>query len=676
MSRVVAFEDAMSIDQLKRNVIGEFFADGGSEIDVELSYWPPNTTELATGITTPPVIVTSGASISYFCKHFRVNHSMNLFANFSKRVISTSSPAGPVFSDGFKTPMPTTKRARFTDDLCGEGMFGSSVGSRKVPPEIDDDLMASHMEKVENIMRSGSHRMEDLFNLNTSSEKSVQEYLDEINSDISGIQYDSEDLNTDDEDNGQESWDNFDVRPLGIDEEFWEPLVDEVHGGSDAADFMCPDVDPPVNAGPTVYTCSTNDAFDHTVIAGGDGSVWKSEAASGASSASGGSRSGSSPDRSEQANTPPNTFNRPTSKPNVYSHNGGFAQSSGGTNTNVNGQHAMDSSCRQHTPCTGDRVRAKSTHGRSLGEIDDEEFDIPLMFDDLLYESADIPDLDIDELGGEVSVGKVFSNKKDCQVALAIYATKNMFNFRHTTTKANYFVLNCTDRRCDWRVLAIQVKNCGYYEIKKANFEHSCCIETKSMFKKRASCNVIAAVFKAKYGDPVKGPRAADLQQLVLEELRVAASYMKCYRAREKAITYVRGTDDDSYLGLPEYLYMLKLANPGTVTDLIMEKDAFGVDRFLYLLLAFGASIRGFRRLMHVIVVDGTHLGGKFMGTLLTASGQDANFQVFPLPYAVVDSENIDSWTWFFQKLERIFADSTSLTIISDRCPSIKVAKT
>ncbi|CAA7051949.1 unnamed protein product [Microthlaspi erraticum] len=169
------------------------------------------------------------------------------------------------------------------------------------------------------------------------------------------------------------------------------------------------------------------------------------------------------------------------------------------------------------------------------------------------------------------------------------------------------------------------------------------------MFKKRASSNVIAAVFKAKYGDPVKGPRAADLQQLVLEELRVASSYMKCYRAREKAITGVRESDDDSYLGLPEYLYMLKLANPGTVIDLITEKDAFGLDRFLYLFLAFGASIRGFRRLRHVVVVDGTHPGGKFMGTLLTASGQDANFQVFPLAYAVVDSENIDSWTWFFR---------------------------
>ncbi|CAA7051950.1 unnamed protein product [Microthlaspi erraticum] len=521
MSQVVAFEDGMSIDELKKNVIREFIADGGSEIDVELSYWPPNTHELATGITTPPVIVTSGASISYFCKHFRVKNSMNLFANFGKRVISTSLPVGKGFSDGYTTPMPTTKRARFTEDLGGEGMFGlgidnldefgSSVGSRKFPVEIDDELVASHMENVENIMRSGDHTKEDLFNLNTTYEKSVHDSLDELKSDVSGIQHDSDDLNTDEEDNGQDSWDDYDVRPLGIDEEFWEPLVDEVYGGSDAPDFMCPDEDPPINAGPSLYTCSTNDAFDHTVIAGGDGGVWKNEAPSGASTASGCSdpdysgNDSMNADSGGQPQTPRGTFNHPSSRKNVYSHggnaqgpdrtrkhsfgqknmdsnggngqgsdcprnqsfgqksmdsNGGNAQGSDGPRNQSFGQKSMDRNGGPK-PWSSDFVRENVYKGRSLTDIDDEEFDIPPMYDDLLYDTTDIPDLDIDEIGGEVAVGKVFSSKKDCQVALAIYAIKNMFNFRQTTTKRNYFVLNCTDQRCEWRILAGQVKHCG-----------------------------------------------------------------------------------------------------------------------------------------------------------------------------------------------------------------------
>ena len=36
-------------------------------------------------------------------------------------------------------------------------------------------------------------------------------------------------------------------------------------------------------------------------------------------------------------------------------------------------------------------------------------------------------------------------------------------------------------------------------------------------------------------------------------------------------------------------------------------------------------------------------------------------------------SENDESWTWFFTKLERIIADSKTLTILSDRHSSILV---
>ncbi|CAN7042064.1 unnamed protein product, partial [Brassica oleracea var. botrytis] len=74
-------------------------------------------------------------------------------------------------------------------------------------------------------------------------------------------------------------------------------------------------------------------------------------------------------------------------------------------------------------------------------------------------------------------------------------------------------------------------------------------------------------------------------------------------------------------------------------------------ERFLYLFLVFGASIDGFKKLDRVLVIDGTHLGGKYKGVLLTASGHDANFQIFPLAYDIVDSEDTEAWTWFLQKV-------------------------
>lgn len=51
------------------------------------------------------------------------------------------------------------------------------------------------------------------------------------------------------------------------------------------------------------------------------------------------------------------------------------------------------------------------------------------------------------------------------------------------------------------------------------------------------------------------------------------------------------------------------------------------------------------------IGVDGCHLKGKYGGVLLSAIATDANFGIFPLAFAIVESENADSWTWFLTLL-------------------------
>lgn len=72
-----------------------------------------------------------------------------------------------------------------------------------------------------------------------------------------------------------------------------------------------------------------------------------------------------------------------------------------------------------------------------------------------------------------------------------------------------------------------------------------------------------------------------------------------------------------------------------------------------------------------IIIIDGTHLKGKYAGCLLTSSAQDENFQIFPLAFGIVDSENDHAWTWFFNKLQGIVANSEDLVFVSDRYNSI-----
>lgn len=75
--------------------------------------------------------------------------------------------------------------------------------------------------------------------------------------------------------------------------------------------------------------------------------------------------------------------------------------------------------------------------------------------------------------------------------------------------------------------MAHEMKNCGYYQIRKANLDHTCDIETRGYYMKKIISSVIVPVYKAQSSPPAKGPVPMDIQQLVLEDLRMTLSCSK-----------------------------------------------------------------------------------------------------------------------------------------------------
>ena len=143
--------------------------------------------------------------------------------------------------------------------------------------------------------------------------------------------------------------------------------------------------------------------------------------------------------------------------------------------------------------------------------------------------------------------------------------------------------------------------------------------------------------------------------------------YWKSHRTLKFAREIDERTPECGFESLPSYLYMIRRANPSTVTRLQIDE----LGRFMYVFLAFGASVNGFPFMRKVVVVDSTFLNGKYKGTLLTALAQDGNFQIFPIAFAVVDTENDDLWHWFFTQLKLLIPDDEGIAIISDRHNSI-----
>ena len=101
-----------------------------------------------------------------------------------------------------------------------------------------------------------------------------------------------------------------------------------------------------------------------------------------------------------------------------------------------------------------------------------------------------------------------------------------------------------------------------------------------------------------------------------------------------------------------------------------INEDTPGTIIFKYVFWAFAPSIAGFVHCRPVISIDGTHLYGKYKGKLLIAMATDANNEIFPLAFAIVDDETGASWGWFLsclrKAIQHVVPDS-SICIISDR---------
>ena len=67
-------------------------------------------------------------------------------------------------------------------------------------------------------------------------------------------------------------------------------------------------------------------------------------------------------------------------------------------------------------------------------------------------------------------------------------------------------------------------------------------------------------------------------------------------------------------------------------------------ETFQRVLWPFKPSIEGFASCRPVMSIDGIHLYEKYKGTLLIVMGYDGNNQLFPLAFAIIECENIDSW--------------------------------
>ncbi|XP_013713590.2 uncharacterized protein LOC106417312 [Brassica napus] len=264
----------------------------------------------------------------------------------------------------------------------------------------------------------------------------------------------------------------------------------------------------------------------------------------------------------------------------------------------------------------------------------------------------------------DIAVGQRYDSKDDLERRLKLLTVRYKFDFDVETSTPTSYVVKCWVDGCLWRVRASTQGESKAFYVRIYDSKHTCSCTECSNRSRQATPDILGMLYKNSVGDVGLAVRPTSVGIAITKHLM---DYWKSHRSLKFTREIDEETPECGFESLPSYLYMIRRANPSTVTRLQIDE----LGSFMYVFLAFGANVNGFPFMRKVVVVDGKFLNGKYKGTLHITLAQDGNFQIFPIAFAVVDTENDDSWHWFFTQLKLLIPDDEGLAIISDMHNSI-----
>nr|XP_025887999.1 uncharacterized protein LOC101263434 [Solanum lycopersicum] len=247
------------------------------------------------------------------------------------------------------------------------------------------------------------------------------------------------------------------------------------------------------------------------------------------------------------------------------------------------------------------------------------------------------------------------------------YKIKNNFNCKVKRSDQQSYVLVCFSDKCGWTMKASCRKKSDIFIVRNFNSEHTCPIRERVLTKVQATVRFVSGVTAPKLVNYKRIYTPRDIIDDIREYYGVEISYQQAWRAKERALSMIRGKPSAGYRRMPRYIHMLKTVYPDSYIRMHKTKE----DEFMYLFIALRPFIRGFKYCRPVVVVDGAHLSGAYKRTFVSASTLDGAGCIFPLAYGVVDTENDCLWTWFFEQFKHAFGDRKDMCVVSDRNESI-----
>ncbi|KAK4779255.1 hypothetical protein SAY86_006783 [Trapa natans] len=263
--------------------------------------------------------------------------------------------------------------------------------------------------------------------------------------------------------------------------------------------------------------------------------------------------------------------------------------------------------------------------------------------------------------------GQRFNSVCEFRDALRKYAIAHQFAFRYKKNDSHRVTVKCKADGCPWRIHASKLATTQLICIKKMNPTHTC-EGTDSRNSHQATRSWVASIIKEKLlMFPNYKPK--DIVNDIKQEYGIQLNYFQAWRGKEIAKEQLQGSYKEAYSQLPLFCEKIMETNPGSLATFTTKEDS----SFHRLFISFHASLHGFQQgCRPLIFLDSMPVKSKYQGMLLAATAVDAEDAVFPVAFAVVDSETVENWHWFLGQLKSALSTLVPLTFVADRLKGLR----
>jgi hypothetical protein len=242
----------------------------------------------------------------------------------------------------------------------------------------------------------------------------------------------------------------------------------------------------------------------------------------------------------------------------------------------------------------------------------------------------------------ELSVGLRFTNPKEFKEALQLFAVQNNFDYKYVHNEKKRVTAHCKSL-CHWKIHASWTPCRKYFQIKTLHDEHNC---GSDYYNKKATIRWAANRYVEIFRDQ-RSFKARALREMIRRDYNVQMTILSCHRAKKMAIEILDGRDGEQYCHTREYCNALRKWNPGS--SAYIQRDGVFFQRMYVSLMACKEGFLAGCRPM--ICVDACFIKTKWGGQLHAAIGRDGNDDIYPIAFAVCETENKETWTWFLVQL-------------------------